>query len=107
MYENMNVGGIAGSEIGNGLGQVTVREAEIPNENRRLEKSIQSAFEMTRTLEQRLMSVMQQVPNCPREAEMKEPESVSSDLGSTLRAHRKAVEGINETLTDILNRLAI
>ena len=54
---------------------------------------------------ERLQPVLRQPPKA--ESADKIPEEALSDLGSAIRRNRRAVEGINGMLVDILQNLAL
>jgi len=85
--------------------EIPQQESEIASENRMLGQAIQSAFDGTRLLSQRLQPVL--IPQTPTTEANKEPESLGSDIGSTLRSHRQSVEEIAATIQNLLKTLAI
>jgi hypothetical protein len=87
-------------------GTATVPQpSEITREFNALDQAIQSTFDSSQELLKRLQPVLRHYPEAPQDEKC--PEEALSDHASTLRRNRKAVEGINGTLRQILERLAL
>lgn len=98
---NPSIGGLA-----NAMGTATaVAQSEISIEQEQLDKAIQATFDSARNLAGRLQSVCRSYPHPPNSE--KSPEEALSDFGATLRRNRRSVEGINDTLTELLQNLAL
>jgi predicted nucleic acid-binding Zn-ribbon protein len=81
------------------------QQSEISSELTALDRSIQSTFDASRTLMDRLQPILKQYPSSPQ-AE-KTPEEAMSDIGANIRNQRKSVEGIDAMLREIISRIAI
>jgi hypothetical protein len=85
---------------------VPVPPSEIQRESLALDHAIQDTFDSSQELLKRLQPMCSQYPAPPQD-ENKNPEEALSEFGSTLRRNRRAVDGINLTLREILDRLAL
>ncbi len=79
--------------------------SEIASENKLLGDAIQAAFENVRALAQRLQPILRSVPHAV--SDDKNPESVLSELGASLRSHRRDVEGMASAVHELLQTLAL
>lgn len=79
--------------------------SEIVTEQNHLDKMIQQTFESARQLASRLQPICRSYPKPPNSEKV--PEEALSDVGSNIRRNRRAVEGINDTLLEILQSLAL
>jgi hypothetical protein len=80
--------------------------SEIQRESIDLDKAIQQTFDSSQELLKRLQPVLSNYPRPNTESD-KNPEESLCDFGSMLRRNRRVIEGINVTLNEILNTLAL